>query len=104
VVDHHVRISVEDAGPGVEAADRERIFERFFRGAAAGSRGRGDGVGLGLALVHEHLVLHGGSVWVEPREHDLPGARFVLELPVANPAPAPVLIDPGPAGIPAEQV
>jgi signal transduction histidine kinase len=104
VVDDQVRIWVEDAGPGVEAGDRERIFERFFRGAAAGSRGRGDGVGLGLALVHEHLVLHGGRVWVEPRERGQAGARFVVELPVANRAPAPALIDPGPAGIPAEQV
>ncbi|CAN5702910.1 HAMP domain-containing sensor histidine kinase [soil metagenome] len=101
VVDNQVRIWVEDAGPGVDDADRERIFERFFRGAAAGSRGRGDGVGLGLALVHEHLVLHGGRVWVEPREHGQAGARFVVELPVANRAPAPALIDPGPAGIPA---
>ena len=103
VADHQVRIWVEDAGPGVEDADRERIFERFFRGAAAGSRGRGNGVGLGLALVHEHLVLHGGRVWVEPRGDELPGARFVFELPIANPTPVIHQIDPGPAGIPATQ-
>ena len=71
-----VRISVDDAGPGVDPHDRTRIFERFFRGAAAGSRGRGDGVGLGLALVHEHLALHGGRVWVEDR----PGGERGLSL------------------------
>ena len=103
LVDHHVRISVDDAGPGVDEADRERIFERFFRGAAAGSRGSGRGVGLGLALVREHLLLHGGRVWVEPRDDGLPGARFVVELPVRS-APVPARPDPGPAGIPAEQM
>lgn len=102
LVEDHVRISVDDAGPGVEEADRERIFERFFRGAAAGSRGSGGGVGLGLALVREHLVLHGGRVWVEPRGDDVPGARFVVELPVSS-APVPLRPDPGPAGVPAEQ-
>ena len=103
LVGDHVRISVADAGPGVDDVDRERIFERFFRGAAAGSRGSGRGVGLGLALVREHLVLHGGRVWVEPRGDDRPGARFVVELPVSS-APAPARPDPGPAGIPAEQL
>ena len=102
LVDQHVRISIDDAGPGVQEADRERIFERFFRGAAAGSRGSGGGVGLGLALVREHLVLHGGRVWVEPRGDDVPGARFVVELPVSS-APVPAQPDPGPAGVPAEQ-
>ncbi|CAN5128442.1 HAMP domain-containing sensor histidine kinase [soil metagenome] len=103
VVEHHVRITVEDAGPGVDEADRERIFERFFRGAAAGSRGSGRGVGLGLALVREHLVLHGGRVWVQPRSGDLPGAQFIVELPVSS-APTPIRPDPGPAGVPVEQV
>lgn len=98
-----VRISVEDAGPGVSAHDRLRIFERFYRGAAAGSRGRGGGVGLGLALVSEHLALHGGQVWVEDRAGGEPGARFVVELPVASASIEEPQVDPGPAGIPAEE-
>lgn len=79
---HHVDIAVSDAGPGVPPADRDRIFERFSRGAGtAGRRGSGgDGVGLGLALVAEHVRLHGGRVWVtdNPRGR---GARFVVRLP-----------------------
>ncbi|MGH9030803.1 MAG: ATP-binding protein [Acidimicrobiia bacterium] len=75
-----VRIEVEDAGPGVPASERTRIFERFARGAASGQRRAANGSGLGLALVAEHMRIHGGRVWVEdaPAEH---GARFVVELP-----------------------
>ncbi len=104
VMDHHVRIAVEDAGPGVDPADRERVFERFSRGAAAKSRGSGDGVGLGLALVREHVQLHGGRVWAEERGEGVPGARLVVELPVASRPPDPPRPDPGPAGVPAGQV
>lgn len=101
MVDDHVRIAVDDAGPGVDELDRERIFERFARASAAGSRGTSEGVGLGLALVREHVQLHGGRVWVESRGDGLPGARFVVELPVKSVAAAPPQPDPGPAGVPA---
>jgi signal transduction histidine kinase len=75
-----VRILVDDAGPGVPRAYRDRIFERFSRApAAAGSRRDSRGVGLGLALVAEHMRLHHGRVWVEERPGG--GARFVVELP-----------------------
>jgi two-component system, OmpR family, sensor histidine kinase MtrB len=76
-----VLIAVEDDGPGVLPEDREAIFFRFNRGSSAGHRRGIDGVGLGLSLVAEHIRLHGGSVWVEERHGDQPGARFVLELP-----------------------
>ena len=72
--------AVEDAGAGVPPEERERVFERFFRGRAAGMRGAGEGSGLGLSLVREHVGLHGGRVWVEDREGG--GARFVVRLPV----------------------
>jgi signal transduction histidine kinase len=75
-----VHIAVDDRGPGVPAAERDRIFERFARGAKSGSRGTGTGTGLGLALVAEHARMHGGSVWVEDTP-DASGARFVIELP-----------------------
>jgi two-component system, OmpR family, sensor histidine kinase MtrB len=77
------RIVVEDCGPGVPPEDRDRIFERFYRGPYTG-RSAGGGVGLGLALVAEHVALHGGRVWVEDRSDDDDGARFVVELPVAS--------------------
>lgn len=77
----HVWISVEDSGDGVPESDAERIFERFSRGAGASKRGTSEGAGLGLALVREHVRLHGGRIWVEPRRDASTGARFVVELP-----------------------
>jgi signal transduction histidine kinase len=77
--DDRVRILVDDAGPGVPAADRRRIFERFYRGPAAGRRGSGSGTGLGLALVAEHVRILDGEVRVEVAPHG--GARFIVELP-----------------------
>lgn len=78
-----VQVIVEDAGEGIPPEERERIFERFARATtAAGSRGSGEGTGLGLALVHEHVTLHGGRVWVDDRPDGQTGARFVVELPV----------------------
>ena len=74
-----VRVSVVDAGPGVPAAERERVFERFAR---VGSRGSSPGSGLGLSLVAETVQAHDGSVWCE----DSPGggATFVLSIPAAR--------------------
>jgi two-component system, OmpR family, sensor histidine kinase MtrB len=83
--DDTVLIAVEDAGPGVTSSDRHLIFERFNRGTVAGRRGMGDGTGLGLALVEGHVNLHRGQIWVEDRRDGKPGARFVIELPVATP-------------------
>ncbi len=74
-----VRVSVEDAGPGLPSSERTRVFERFYRGHAAFQRGAGTGTGLGLALVAEHVRLHGGKVWAEEAEGG--GARFTIELP-----------------------
>ncbi len=80
-----VQIHVDDDGPGVPTADRERIFDRFTRaGADAGRRDVAKGVGLGLSLVAEHVRLHGGRVWVTDRSHGQPGARFTVELPLVD--------------------
>lgn len=53
------RIEVQDNGPGMPAEERERAFERFFRG-----QGAGPGSGLGLAIVHEAARLLGARVWL----------------------------------------
>ncbi|MCB0985807.1 MAG: HAMP domain-containing histidine kinase, partial [Ilumatobacter sp.] len=72
-------IHVDDAGPGVEPAERVAIFGRFHRGGSAQPEDKPKGTGLGLALVEEHVRLHGGSVLVT----DSPwgGARFTVRLP-----------------------
>jgi len=77
-----VELSVEDAGPGVAPAERAAIFERFYRGAAAGRRGAAAGTGLGLSLVAQHVKAHGGTVEVTDRPGG--GARFSVRLPVAR--------------------
>lgn len=80
-----VQIFVDDNGPGVPTADRERIFDRFTRaGADAGRRDVAKGVGLGLSLVAEHVRLHNGRVWVRDRPDGSSGARFIVELPIGD--------------------
>jgi two-component system OmpR family sensor kinase len=71
------RIHVDDRGPGVPAALRERIFEPFYR--LPGASEREGGVGLGLALVKSIVERHGGTVACEGREGG--GASFVIALP-----------------------
>ena len=75
-------VTVDDAGPGIDPAERTKVFERFYRGSASGRRGTGTGSGLGLALVAEHMRLMGGGVRVETSPQG--GARLVLSLPVLN--------------------
>ena len=71
-------ITVHDRGPGVPLAQRERIFEPFYR--LPGASERDGGVGLGLALVKSISERHGGSVRCEARPGG--GATFVVELPI----------------------
>ncbi|MDX1660348.1 MAG: ATP-binding protein [Gemmatimonadota bacterium] len=70
-------LEVEDDGPGVPDADKERIFERFYR--ADSSRKGSQGTGLGLAIAREVAVAHGGDLVV--RDAPDGGSVFVLELP-----------------------
>jgi signal transduction histidine kinase len=72
-----VHLAVSDDGPGVPAADRDRIFERFVRLDDARSR-EGGGSGLGLAIVRGIVGRHSGRVWVEDNPGG--GARFVVRL------------------------
>ncbi|MGE3247252.1 MAG: sensor histidine kinase [Beijerinckiaceae bacterium] len=71
-----VRLAVCDRGPGVPEADREKIFEPFYR--RSGASEASGGVGLGLALVRQIAEGHGGTVRCEPREGG--GACFVVEV------------------------
>lgn len=73
----HVEVAIEDDGPGIPEADRERVFERFVRLDESRTRTSG-GTGLGLAIAREITAAHGGSLCVEA---GVRGARFVLKLP-----------------------
>jgi two-component system sensor histidine kinase KdpD len=72
-----VTISVEDNGPGVAPEDAGRIFEPFYRAAAAG-RGT-NGAGIGLAGVRQLVHLMDGKVWVETPSGG--GSAFRVRLP-----------------------
>jgi signal transduction histidine kinase len=74
------RIRVSDTGIGIPDADRERLFERFFRASSAVESGIG-GTGLGLAISKSIAESHGGSIRLG--EPDGPGTVFVVELPLA---------------------
>lgn len=71
---------IRDDGPGIAAADRHRVLERFTRLDDARARSTG-GVGLGLAIVDQVVAVHGGVLRVEDGG---PGARIVIRLPLAT--------------------
>lgn len=74
---NRARIIVSDTGPGVPDGEKQRIFERFYRGEESRSSRH---FGLGLSIAAEIARRHQGRLWVE----DAPtgGAAFVLELPL----------------------
>jgi two-component system sensor histidine kinase KdpD len=77
-------VSVVDQGPGIKPADRQRIFEPFYRGpSAAGAHWTGSG--LGLAIAKGFVEANGGTIEVQ----SLPGqgTSFVVSLPIPD-APA----------------
>ena len=76
---NQAQVAVIDQGPGIPAADRERVFERFFRTDASRTRASG-GSGLGLSIVAALVAAHGGHVAVE--ETPGGGATFVVSLPL----------------------
>lgn len=74
-----VRIIVEDNGPGIPPAEREKIFLRFEQSSLSSIRAF-KGAGLGLANAWLFVKRHGGNIFAE--EANPHGARFVIELPI----------------------
>jgi signal transduction histidine kinase len=72
-----VELRVADDGPGIPAAERGRVFDRFYRTEGSRSRELG-GTGLGLPIVLDLVHAHGGTVHLEDNE---PGLRAVVTLP-----------------------
>jgi two-component system, OmpR family, sensor histidine kinase MprB len=70
-------VVVADQGPGIAEDDLPRVFDRFYRAAAARAK---PGAGLGLAIVREAAEAHGGSATAE---NGAAGARFRLTLPAS---------------------
>ena len=62
-----VRLTVEDNGIGIPPEDKQRVFERFYRGDKSHS-GKVDGTGLGLSIVKRAVAYHGGTVTLESQE------------------------------------
>jgi signal transduction histidine kinase len=76
--DGHVRVAVEDAGPGIPVADQKLIFEKFGRATVEG--GTKPGTGLGLFIARSIAEAHGGSLEVDSTPAE--GSVFTLELPL----------------------
>ena len=74
---NRAQLSVTDNGPGIPAADRDRVMERFVRGTDAGT-----GCGLGLAIVREIIERHRGTVKLSDATPH--GLQVTLELPLAT--------------------
>jgi len=79
-------LRVADRGPGMDPADADRAFERFYRADASRNRSAG-GTGLGLAIVSSLVAAHGGSVQLATAPGD--GSTFTIRLPKSGPADLP---------------
>ena len=88
-VEDRLEFTVEDDGPGVDAADLPFIFEKFYRGK--GGAGKGKGTGMGLAISRAILAVHGGGIEVESARGK--GARFRFWVPVVEKEPAGTVVE-----------
>jgi two-component system heavy metal sensor histidine kinase CusS len=91
------RVSLEDQGPGVPAAQRERIFERFVRLEPSEAR-ETKGSGLGLAISRSIIGLHQGTIRAEPGTGGV-GLRVTFELPIGELTTGEPPAHPAPAGV-----
>jgi signal transduction histidine kinase len=76
-----VLLSVHSFGPVIPMADRERIFDRYYR--SSNSSSHTPGTGIGLSIAKRAALAHGGSVWVSSDEAE--GTTFFAALPARSP-------------------
>ena len=74
-----IAVVVEDHGIGIPEADRERVFERYYRGSNTSGIG---GSGVGLSLVKTMVDLHKGTIALDTREGE--GSRFTIRFPISD--------------------
>ncbi|KUO18839.1 sensor histidine kinase [Streptomyces dysideae] len=93
-IDVHIRrgtITVSDRGPGIDAADAERVFDRFYRADIAHGL---PGSGLGLAIVRDVAEAHGGTVFARTRSGGGATVGFTVSPSRLLPAPEADLVTP----------
>lgn len=77
-INENLQLDLVDFGPGIDDADRERLFDPFYQGRRAPDS-HIQGTGLGLSIAKEYVVAHGGSINILPAAR---GAHFRIELPL----------------------
>jgi two-component system phosphate regulon sensor histidine kinase PhoR len=80
--EHEAIVTVVDHGPGIPRTALPRVFERFYKGDRARTRGVG-GTGLGLSIARHVVEAHGGRIWVASEEGS--GSTFGFAVPLAGP-------------------
>lgn len=83
-----VTLTVMDHGPGIAEAEREQIFDKYYRSMQGDLRTGGSG--LGLAIARAMIGACNGKIWVAPRADGLPGSAFMITLPFT---PTPTVTD-----------
>lgn len=80
VTGHAICVEVADTGEGIDANDRSRVFEPFYRGGSEGSRTR-QGAGLGLTICRAIVEAHGGRIWLADSDG---GTRIRFTVPLGG--------------------
>ncbi len=78
-----IRVTVEDEGPGIPLALREKVFDKFFRADAAARQLPRGGSGMGLAIARGIVEAHGGNIWIEDGARGR-GTRGCFTVPIGD--------------------
>jgi signal transduction histidine kinase len=78
-IDTQIELAVEDSGPGLDAEDLPRIFDRFFRTDSSRQRESSGGSGLGLTIARSIVQAHGGQISAECEAGK--GLKVIITLP-----------------------